>query len=212
MSPKVVETFAEGDVGVEGVSSYEDAVCIEGGKNGQAQSPEDIVVRFHVRANSDSEEDIALKYQVRDAVLGCVAEDLREATSKEKALIYLGQHLREIEEVAEKTIAYAGYNYEVNAYITRDEFPIREYGNLVLPAGSYQALRIDIGKARGENFWCVLYPMMCYTIDSGAVIDDADSRKLARALTEEEFEKLFVKHNEEGAKVKVRFKILELFK
>lgn len=178
---------------------YEDAL----------KSPEDVVVRFHVRANSDSEEDIALKYEVRDAVLALLAEDLQKAKNDSEAILYLAQNLSEIRDTAGAVVEEAGYHYDVKAYIAREEFPIREYGELVLPAGTYRALRIDIGEAKGENFWCMLYPMMCYTMDAGAVIDSADTEKLAQALDEESYEKLFVKREAKGDNVKVRLKILE---
>lgn len=178
---------------------YEDAL----------KSPEDVVVRFHVRANSDSEEDIALKYEVRDAVLALLAEDLQKAENDSEAILYLAQNLSEIRDTAGAVVEEAGYHYDVKAYIAREEFPIREYGELVLPAGTYRALRIDIGEAKGENFWCMLYPMMCYTMDAGAVIDSADTEKLAQALDEESYEKLFVKREAKGDNVKVRLKILE---
>ena len=159
---------------------YEDAL----------KSPEDVVVRFHVRANSDSETDLALKYEVRDAVLALLAEDLQKAENDSEAILYLAQNLSEIRNTARAVVEEAGYHYDVKAYITREEFPIREYGDLVLPAGTYRALRIDIGEAKGENFWCMLYPMMCYTMDAGAVVDSADAEKLAQALDEESYEKL----------------------
>ena len=178
---------------------YEDAL----------KSPEDVIVRFHVRANSDSEADLELKYEVRDAVLSLLAEDLQKADNDSEAILYLAQNLSAIRDTARSVVADAGYAYEVKAYITREEFPIREYGELVLPAGTYRALRIDIGEAKGENFWCMLYPMMCYTMDAGAVVDSADTEKLAQALDEESYEKLFVKRDTKPGDVKVKLKILE---
>ena len=178
---------------------YEDALT----------SPEDVVVRFHVRANSDSETDLALKYEVRDAVLALLAEDLQKAENDSEAILYLAQNLSEIRDTARAVVEEAGYQYDVKAYITREEFPIREYGDLVLPAGTYRALRVDIGEAKGENFWCMLYPMMCYTMDAGAVVDSEDAEKLAQALDEESYEKLFVKRDIKPGDIKVKLKILE---
>ena len=188
-------------VGKSGICAdvYEDAL----------KSPEDVVVRFHVRANSDSETDLALKYEVRDAVLALLAEDLQKAENDSEAILYLAQNLSEIRNTARAVVEEAGYHYDVKAYITREEFPIREYGELVLPAGTYRALRIDIGEAKGENFWCMLYPMMCYTMDAGAVVDSADAEKIAQALDEESYEKLFVKRDIKPGDIKVKLKILE---
>lgn len=178
---------------------YEDAI----------RSPEDVIVRFHVRANSDSEEDLALKYEVRDAVLAELADGLETVEDDGAALRYIMQKLPDIRQTARAVVDEAGYDYTISAYIVREEFPIREYGELVLPAGTYRALRVDIGEAKGENFWCMLYPMMCYTMDAGAVVDSEDAEKLAQALDEESYEKLFVKRDAKGDNVKVRLKILE---
>lgn len=178
---------------------YEDAL----------KSPEDVIVRFHVRANSDSEEDLALKYEVRDAVLAELADGLETVENDGAALRYIMQKLPDIRQAARAVVDEAGYDYTISAYVVREEFPIREYGELVLPAGTYRALRVDIGAAKGENFWCMLYPMMCYTMDAGAVVDSEDAEKLAQALDEESYEKLFVKRDAKGDNVKVRLKILE---
>lgn len=178
---------------------YEDAL----------KSPEDVIVRFHVRANSDSEEDLALKYEVRDAVLAELADGLETVEDDGAALRYIMQKLPDIRQAARAVVDEAGYDYTISAYVVREEFPIREYGVLVLPAGTYRALRVDIGAAKGENFWCMLYPMMCYTMDAGAVVDSEDAEKLAQALDEESYEKLFVKREAKGDNVKVRLKILE---
>lgn len=178
---------------------YEDAI----------RSPEDVIVRFHVRANSDSEEDLSLKYEVRDAVLAELADGLKTVEDDGAALRYIMQKLPDIRQAARAVVDEAGYDYTISAYIVREEFPIREYGELVLPAGTYRALRVDIGEAKGENFWCMLYPMMCYTMDAGAVVDSEDTEKLAQALDEESYEKLFVKRDAKGDNVKVRLKILE---
>lgn len=178
---------------------YEDAL----------KSPEDVIVRFHVRANSDSEEDLALKYEVRDAVLAELADGLETVEDDGAALRYIMQKLPDIRKAARAVVDEAGYDYTISAYIVREEFPIREYGELVLPAGTYRALRVDIGAAKGENFWCMLYPMMCYTMDAGAVVDSEDAEKLAQALDEESYEKLFVKRDAKPGDVKVKLKILE---
>ena len=178
---------------------YEDAL----------KSPEDVIVRFHVRANSDSEEDLALKYKVRDAVLAELADGLKTVGDDGAALRYIMQKLPDIRQAARAVVDEAGYDYTISAYIVREEFPIREYGELVLPAGTYRALRVDIGAAKGENFWCMLYPMMCYTMDAGAVVDSADAEKIAQALDEESYEKLFVKRDIKPGDIKVKLKILE---
>lgn len=187
---------------VEAFNEYETPYC---------DSLEDAILRFHVRANSNSEADIALKYKVRDDILMAIGGELSGDKSREQVMAYLNDNLDYIKEIAERSIREAGYTYKVKAYISRDYFPIRQYGELVLPAGEYEALRVDIGEARGENFWCILYPMMCYPMEAGAVVSKEDGEKLQEVLSEEDYNKLFIDHDlDKDDKVTVKFKLLEV--
>ena len=172
-------------------------------------SLQDVVFRFHVRANSNSDEDLELKYKVRDTILAHFDTAGFKDKSRDEVMIYLTENLNSIELIAKTVVTENGYSYNVDAYVSDEYFPIRQYGDMVLPAGQYQTLRIDIGAAQGENFWCILYPMMCYTVDSAAIISKEDGEELKRALSEEEFDKLFIKREVEKEDVKVKFKILE---
>ena len=170
---------------------------------------EDIILRFHVRANSNSEEDLELKYAVRDAVLKKIGTELDGDYTRDEVLAYVTEHMDEIEDIATGVLRDAGYDYPVEVYISNDYFPIRQYGEMVLPAGNYQALRVDIGAAEGENFWCILYPMMCYTLDSGAVVSHEDEEILEEVLSEEDYRKLFVDCDTGDNTVEIRFKFLD---
>lgn len=205
-SEDVMNTADTTDYGLAGIS---DAVYEVNENPPECSDVEDAILRFHVRANSNREEDLAIKYEVRDAVLADIGDELKQVKSKDEAILFLNDNLERIEKIALDAIYEAGYGYTVKVYISNDYFPIRQYGDIVLPAGIYQALRIDIGLAEGENFWCILYPTMCYTIDSGAVVSKNDEDKLSRELTEEEFEKLFVKRDVKDDEVKIKFKFLE---
>ena len=198
---------------VENADSYsrESVEAFNGYETPPCNSLEDAILRFHVRANSNSDEDIALKFKVRDDVLMRIGSELSGDKSREEIMEYLNSNLDYIKEIAEASIKEAGYEYKVRVYISIDYFPIRQYGELVLPAGEYEALRIDIGEAEGENFWCILYPMMCYPLEAGAVVSKEDGEKLKSVLDEDDYEKLFVEHDEKAeGEVKVRFKLLEL--
>jgi stage II sporulation protein R len=207
---KVIETFSYVDLYDGDISEVTDADC---------SSLEDVILRFHVRANSNSDEDIALKLAVRDAVLMQMGEQLGSigtnsvgntvTSGRDEVLSFLEENLDEIEKIAKNVIINNGYDYEVNAYISEDYFPIRQYGELEIPAGTYTALRIDIGRAAGENFWCLLYPTMCYTVDSEAFVSKEGEDSLRQALTEEDYDRLFVKKDLEKGQLKVKFKILE---
>lgn len=170
---------------------------------------EDVFLRFHVRANSNSDEDIALKYEVRDAVLDYLDASIDDDAERDEVINYINDNLDEIKKLCQKTIVEAGYTYPVNVYITNDYFPMRQYGEMVIPAGDYDALRIDIGEAKGENFWCLLYPMMCYTIDSGAVVSRDDEERLSDCLSDEEYEALFIDMDTGDNDVEIKFKLID---
>lgn len=177
-----------------------------------ASEVEDVLLRLHVKANSNSDRDLCLKYDVRDAVLECMRDELKDCESLDEAERIVYDNLDMIEEVVVKTVNEEGFDYPVKVYLTNDHFPTRQYGEMVIPAGCYDALRIDIGEGSGENFWCLLYPTLCYTVDSGAVVTTEGEKEIEKQLDEEAFEKLFVKHSVPKSKVKVKFKLLEMAK
>ncbi len=118
--------------------------------------------RFHVLANSDSEEDQALKLKVRDAVIDYLEPGLRESNSKEATRAYILKHLPEITDVAGRTLRAAGSSYELQVVVGESEFPTKSYGSVTLPAGRYESLCIQIGEAEGRNWWCVMFPTLCF--------------------------------------------------
>ena len=141
----------------------------------------DKVVRLHVLANSDSEEDQALKLKVRDRVLERAAELLEESENREQAEKCLTEALPELETLAAEEIAANGYDYPVTARLEEASFPTKEYDGFTLPAGKYLALRVIIGEGAGKNWWCVVFPPLC-TADSS----DVPQTAMAAGLTEAE--------------------------
>lgn len=150
------------------------------------------VFRFHVLANSDSSEDQEVKLKVRDAVLAFMkegmAEEALDGAGAKETEAWTRAHLEEIEGVAEETLVQEGYSYGARAEVTTCTFPDKRYGDLLFPAGDYRALRICLGKARGQNWWCVLYPNLCFTGAVCAVVDEEGREELKSALTAEEYE------------------------
>lgn len=141
----------------------------------------DRVVRLHVLANSDSEEDQALKLLVRDRVLARATELLTEAGSREEAESLLRAELPELEELAARELRANGCGYSVTAELTATEFPTREYDGFTLPAGEYLALRVVIGQGAGRNWWCVVFPPLCTAASA-----DVPAAALAAGLTEDQ--------------------------
>ena len=141
----------------------------------------DRVVRLHVIANSDSEEDQALKLQVRDAVLARTEAILRASADREEAESWLAAALPELERLAEETVAASGFDYGVTAELAETSFPTKDYDGFSLPAGRYLALRLVIGQGTGQNWWCVVFPPLCT-----AAASEVPETALAAGLTEDQ--------------------------
>ena len=148
------------------------------------------MLRFHVLANSDSEADQNLKLAVRDAVGSFMQEKLTDVENLEECELVVRQSLSEIEEAAAETIAENGYDYDVTAELEHTSFPVKNYGSYTFPAGDYEALRIVIGEGNGHNWWCVMYPNMCFSDSMYEVVDKEAGEKLREVLTTEEYEKV----------------------
>ncbi len=161
------------------------------------------VLRFHVLANSDSAEDQSLKLQVRDAVGTYMQEQLANVDSlMECEDVVLGD-LSEIEQVAEATIRENGYDYTVTASLEQTDFPVKTYGDYTFPSGEYEALRVVIGEGEGHNWWCVMYPNMCFDNSMYEVVDENAEISLQQTLTEEEYEAVL-----ESGDYEIQFKYL----
>lgn len=146
------------------------------------------IIRLHVIANSDSKEDQQLKLKVRDGILGAVKNCVQDATSvnqAEKAILFQKDR---IESSAEKIIKKEGYDYKVSISLKDRYFPVKSYGDLVFPAGTYNALCVEIGEANGRNWWCVLFPSLCLVDETKAVVPDESKEKLKKNLTKSEYD------------------------
>lgn len=146
------------------------------------------VLRFHVLANSDSSEDQALKMKVKEAVLSYMKEELSQTVTLEETKAWVQEHLPEIEHVAEAVLLEAESDYDVSAGIERVLFPEKTYGDITFPAGEYEALRIKIGKAKGQNWWCCLYPNLCFIDAVHAVVPEEGKDRLQKVLDEDSYE------------------------
>ena len=151
------------------------------------------VFRFHVLANSDSKEDQELKMQVKEAVISYMKEELPQSESVEMTKAWAMSHTQEIETLAENLIQEQGYDYSVEAKVTTCDFPDKTYGDITFPAGEYEALRIEIGEAAGQNWWCVLYPNLCFIDAVHAVVPDEGKEELKEVLDEETYDMITAK-------------------
>ena len=161
-------------------------------------------VRFHIVANSNSEEDQRIKMKVREAIFR--EFDFSDISSKEEALSYFTIHRDEIKTVAERVLSEQGFSYRATVTVGKKAFPVREYTDFVLPAGIYDAISVTLGEGKGKNFFCVMYPSLC-KIEGVTESTDSDYQELNYVLTEKEVA------NITGNKQQIvyKFKVVELF-
>lgn len=167
------------------------------------------IIRFHVRANSDTDEDQQLKLLVKAELVEYIGRLLGDAASRDEAERILGGNIENIENIAKRVIKDNKKEYNVKAYFEDSYFPVKTYGDMTFPQGVYEAFRVDIGAAQGKNWWCVLYPSLCFAdITHGSVDDDA-KKELEAVLDEDELELLY--ENKAGTKrgYVCEFKILK---
>ena len=166
------------------------------------------VFRLHVIANSDSKEDQDLKYKVRDSLLKYMKEICGDCKSKDEAIALVTEHQEEFKQIALQTIKDNGYSYDVNISIGNFEFPTKDYGDISLPAGYYDALRVEIGEAKGQNWWCVMFPPLCFVDVTSGVVPEESKEQLEDNLSEEEYALV---SEDSDVKIQFKFKILEFF-
>lgn len=162
------------------------------------------ILRFHVIANSDSKLDQNLKLKVRDEIGGYLQKELKEVSDLTECEAVVNDHLAEIENCAREVIAKEGYQYCVNASVTNAKFPIKTYGDYTFPKGEYKALKVVIGAGQGKNWWCVMYPNLCFSDAVYEVVDEKAKRALEEVLTKEDYSEIMA----EG-KIKIKFKYFE---
>ena len=168
----------------------------------------DSVFRLHVIANSDSKEDQELKLKVRDELLSYMNIISKDSTSKQEAMQIANEHKEEFTQIAEKVIKENGYNYIVNVQVGKADFPTKYYGDITLPAGTYDALKVQIGEAKGQNWWCVMFPPLCFVDVSTGIVPDNSKQELKQSLDNEEYDLISKTDNNE---ISFKFKIVELF-
>lgn len=164
------------------------------------------ILRFHVLANSDSSDDQQLKLKVRTMLLDAIYEGLGENASLEETKAYVVSHRRTFEKRAERYMKNLGYDYPAHMELANSYFPVKTYGDMVFPCGNYEAVRVKIGKGKGRNWWCVLYPPLCFTDSSYAVVPDSSREILRESIDPADYKML----NRENPKIHIRLKLAEL--
>ena len=166
----------------------------------------DTVVRLHVLANSDSEEDQALKLMVRDRILEVIAPAVEGCSSQSEAIAAIGGIMDDIEDAAEEVVRSEGFDYDVSVEIGEEYYPTKNYESCAFPRGEYVSLRVCIGDAEGENWWCCLFPTLCLSAASEDNSKSNEDAFISAGLTSEQYK---IITDTGSAKYKIRFKILE---
>ena len=166
----------------------------------------DSVIRLHVVANSDSEEDQAFKLKVRDAILAASAEKLSKAKTREEAIELETEELGALEDTARATISDEGYDYPVKIKLCEEDYPTKSYESFCVPSGNYLSLQVLIGDAEGQNWWCVLFPPLCLSAATDSSDGNNEDAFISVGLTGDQYKVITETKN---PKYRVRFKILE---
>lgn len=164
------------------------------------------IIRFHVLANSDSIEDQSLKLKVKDEIIKYMMPKLDKSNSINESRKILKENDKEIKKIAENIINKNGYKYSVNTYLGQERFPIKTYGNITLPQGQYEAYKIVIGNGQGQNWWCVMFPPLCFVdVTKGEVSTKETEQKMKKVLKEEELKSI----NNSKNSYEIKFKVVE---
>ena len=181
-------------------------------KKADTKMTEDIsekIIRFHVLANSDTKDDQELKLKVKDEIIKFIQPKLSESKSIEESREILLKNDEEIKKIADKIIKDNGYSYEVKTELQKENFPVKQYGDIVLPQGEYEAYRVLIGDYKGQNWWCVMFPPLCFVdVTKGQIENEKTKEELESVLDKNEME--MVCDNKDN--IKVKSKVFEVIK
>lgn len=169
---------------------------------GAAQSVREDVVRLHILANSDSEKDQNIKLKVRDALLEKNTLILSDGVNQDNAVEYFELSKDELLETASDVLRENGFDYDVKVYLEKEYFETREYGELILPAGEYTALKVVLGEGKGRNWWCVMFPPLCVP-----AADDIEVKNNTEDYLTESGNEIV----NGGKKYIMKFKLLEMY-
>ncbi|MCH5251515.1 MAG: stage II sporulation protein R [Lachnospiraceae bacterium] len=188
---------------VTGVLMHLYGEAVKGQKRQRAIADE--IIRLHVVANSDSPKDQELKLQVKETIVTYLRGEMKDAQTVGEARQAIRENLSEIEEIANEKMAKEGFDYRAKASLGVCYFPVKQYGDMTFPAGDYEALRVSLGEGEGKNWWCVMYPTLCFVDSTYQVVPDSSKEKLKETLTWEEYDSLL----DGGEEVSYSFRFFE---
>lgn len=160
-------------------------------------------IRFHILANSDSVSDQTLKMRVKESVVNYIYEKTGDFKTVDEAKNFILNNDKTIKSMATKAIADNGYDYTVSSTFGFSDFPVKSYGDVIFPKGTYTSYTIKIGNGKGHNWWCVLYPPLCFVDVSTGVLPDNSKEKLRDSLSDTQYHTV--------TKYNFKFKYLKFF-
>ena len=184
------------------------SICAISYANNISTNISNSVFRLHVIANSDSKEDQDLKYKVRDNLIKYMNDICSNCKTKQEAIDLVTSYKNNFKQIALDTIKSEGFNYNININIGNFEFPTKQYGDISLPDGYYDALKVEIGEAKGHNWWCVMFPPLCFVDITSGIVPEDSKEILQDNMPEEEYALI---SDNSSLDIKFKFKILEFF-
>lgn len=165
------------------------------------------IIRFHVLANSDSDIDQSLKLKVRDSVLEYISPKIKDCKSIDESRVIISKYNKEILDICNNVIRRNGYKYDVTAKISKENFPSKTYGSITLPQGEYESYRILIGSAQGRNWWCLMFPPLCFAdVTKIDVNENMVEKEMKNVLNDDEYNLI---NDNSKRKITIKSKILE---
>ena len=182
-------------------------VCVTAYSDGVQEDLQDNLIRLHIIADSDDDNDQAVKLKVRDAILKNVGDRLSK-TDKNECRDEIINDLNEFEDIANDVLRENGFSYTAHAEYGKFEFPEKTYKSMILPAGEYYGVRIVLGSGEGHNWWCVMYPPLCIADSVSAEFMPEAKAKLKAAVSDSQYK---IISEPKSGEIKIKFKILEIF-
>lgn len=182
-------------------------ICAQSYVSAVSNNLSQAVFRLHVLANSNSEQDQNLKYKVRDGLIKYMNNICSNCSTKAEAISIANEHKNDFQEIAQNIVKENGYDYSVKINIGNFYFPTKNYGDISLPAGSYDALRVEIGESKGQNWWCVMFPSLCFIDISSGVVNDEAKENLEENLDNESYNLI----SDTSTETTFKFKLVEFF-
>lgn len=166
------------------------------------------VFRLHIVANSNSSEDQNLKYIVRDNLIEYMNKICNNCNSKEETIAVVSSHINDFTNIANNVIHENGFQYDATVEVGNFEFPTKNYADISFPAGYYDALKVNLGNSNGQNWWCVLYPSLCFVDVTSGIVPDESKEILEKNLTDEEYK---IISDTDNPTINFKFKLIEIF-